>query len=108
MQENEGKESKKEETPAGLQSPTSTGWKSSGDKTIETTIQSPTTTSWKGSLPKDVDPPVTNLHGSPIERVSKEEIEAVEKAEAIKEESSEEDEEEEESSENDKKPEEKK
>ncbi|KAK4648357.1 uncharacterized protein QC761_109340 [Podospora bellae-mahoneyi] len=111
VRENEGKESKKEETPAGLQSPTSTGWKSSGDKTIETTIQSPTTTSWKGSLPKDVDPPVTNLHGSPIERVSKEEIEAVEKAETIKEESSgeeEEEEEEEESSENDKKPEEKK
>ncbi|KAK4171484.1 hypothetical protein QBC36DRAFT_339861 [Triangularia setosa] len=95
VQENEqDKEAKKEETPVGLQSPTSTGWKSSGDKTIETTIQSPTTTSWKaGSLPKDVDPPVTNLHGSPIERVSKEEIEAVERAEAIKEVSSEEEEE---------------
>ncbi|KAK4195679.1 hypothetical protein QBC40DRAFT_211026 [Triangularia verruculosa] len=95
VQENEGKgEEKKEkqETPAGLQSPTSTGWKSSGDKSIETTIQSPTTTSWKGSLPKDVDPPVTNLHGSPIESASKEEIEAIEKAETIKEVSSEEEE----------------
>ncbi|KAK0670354.1 hypothetical protein QBC41DRAFT_94685 [Cercophora samala] len=103
QESSEGGEVKKEEvettaaaTAAGLQSPTSTGWKSSGAKTIEAaSVQSPTTTSWKGGVvPKDVDPPVTNLHGSPVERASKEEIEAVERAETIEEVSSSEEEEE--------------
>ncbi|KAK4230606.1 hypothetical protein QBC38DRAFT_452241 [Podospora fimiseda] len=81
--------------PAGLQSPTSTGWKAPAAATIGSDLQSPTSTSWK---PTDVDPPVKELHGSPIAAATKEEIEAVEKAEAIKEEEEESSEEEEKSS----------
>ncbi|KAK4185519.1 hypothetical protein QBC35DRAFT_439218 [Podospora australis] len=92
---------KENKLPEGLQSPTSSGWK--GAAGIATTglaaaVQSPTTTSWK---PTDVDPPVTNLHGSVVAPASKEEIAAVERSQTIKEETSEEEdsEEEEESSE---------
>ncbi|KAL2127582.1 hypothetical protein VTI74DRAFT_10454 [Chaetomium olivicolor] len=80
-------------TAAGLQSPTSSGWKDPG---AHGTMQSPTTTSWK---PTDVDPPVTELHGSLVASASAEEIAAVERAEMIKEEDEEEEEEDEESSE---------
>ncbi|KAK3995409.1 hypothetical protein QBC44DRAFT_25463 [Cladorrhinum sp. PSN332] len=73
----------KSDVPAGLQSPTSTGWKAPAATTIASNLQSPTTTSWK---PTDVDPPVKELHGSPIASASKEEIKAIENAEAIKEE----------------------
>ncbi|KAK4162110.1 hypothetical protein QBC43DRAFT_322366 [Cladorrhinum sp. PSN259] len=76
-------EAKSEAPHAGLQSPTSTGWKAPASTTIASNLQSPTSTSWK---PTDVDPPVKELHGSPIANASKEEIEAIEKAEAIKEE----------------------
>lgn len=84
---------------AGLQSPTSSGWK---PPAAPPTTQSPTSTSWK---PRDVDPPVTNLHGAAVANASAEEIVAVEQAQTIKEEPGKEggkaDEEEEESEEDD-------
>ncbi|KAK4464922.1 hypothetical protein QBC42DRAFT_196199 [Cladorrhinum samala] len=79
------------ETPAGLQSPTSTGWKSAAVKdaaSLTGAVQSPTTSSWK---PTDVDPPVKELHGSLIAEAAKEVIEAIERAETIKEEEEEDD-----------------
>ncbi|KXX82817.1 hypothetical protein MMYC01_200537 [Madurella mycetomatis] len=77
------------EAVAGLQSPTSSGWKGPGaDTSSATTLQSPRSTGWK---PTDVDAPVTELHGSVIEPASAEEIAAVERAEMISEEDEEED-----------------
>ncbi|KAJ4297089.1 hypothetical protein N0V88_004006 [Collariella sp. IMI 366227] len=73
---------------AGLQSPTSSGWKGPSGPPAST-MQSPTSGSWK---PTDVDPPVTELHGSVVASASKEEIAAVERAETIKEEEGEEEE----------------
>ncbi|KAL2180286.1 uncharacterized protein P884DRAFT_236948 [Thermothelomyces heterothallicus CBS 202.75] len=68
-------------TTAGLQSPTSSGWKAPAGGPAP--VQSPTSTGWK---PRDVEPPVTELHGAPVERASAAEIAAVEEAEAIREE----------------------
>jgi hypothetical protein len=68
---------------AGLQSPTSTGWKTGPGATVNLGgLQSPTTTSWK---PTDVDAPITSFLGSPLQSASAEEIAAVERAETIKE-----------------------
>ncbi|KAK4111952.1 hypothetical protein N656DRAFT_790099 [Canariomyces notabilis] len=87
-------ESSKSPPPAaaGLQSPTSSGWKGPGAdiSTMTTLLQSPQSTSWK---PANVEPPVTELHGSVVQRASAEEIAAVERAETIKEEPEEEEEE---------------
>lgn len=82
-------------TAAGLQSPTSGAWKGSGEDTssveaLRNTIQSPTSTAWK---PTDIDPPVTTHRGSVVSPVSAEEIKAVEKELAIKEEPEEDEEE---------------
>ncbi|KAL8370749.1 hypothetical protein RB595_000888 [Gaeumannomyces hyphopodioides] len=84
---------------AGLQSPTSGAWKGGSSATggpassedLLRTLQSPTSTAWK---PTDVDPPVTSHRGSLVSPASPEEIEAVEKELAIKEEPEEEEEEE--------------
>lgn len=67
---------------AGLQSPTSSGWKVPPGG-APAPIQSPTSTSWK---PRDVDPPVTELHGATLARASADDIAAVERAETIREE----------------------
>ncbi|TLD29352.1 hypothetical protein PspLS_03777 [Pyricularia sp. CBS 133598] len=79
-------------TAAGLQSPTSGAWKGSGEdassvEALRNTIQSPTSTAWK---PTDIDPPVTTHRGSVVSPASPEEIKAVEKELAIKEEPEEE------------------
>ncbi|KAL1878694.1 hypothetical protein Daus18300_001969 [Diaporthe australafricana] len=79
-------------TGAGLQSPTSGAWKTSGDASLGAalqTVQSPTTGTWKepaGSLNE-------KFAGARVESASAEEIERLEKEEAIKEEEEEEDEE---------------
>lgn len=83
-------------TAAGLQSPTSGAWKGSGEDTssveaLRNLIQSPTSTAWK---PTDIDPPVTTHRGSVVSPASAEEIKAVEKELAIKEEPEEDEEEE--------------
>ncbi|TLS24725.1 hypothetical protein PpBr36_08624 [Pyricularia pennisetigena] len=75
-------------TAAGLQSPTSGAWKGSGEdassvEALRNTIQSPTSTAWK---PTDTGPAVTTHRGSVVSPASPEEIEAVEKELAIKEE----------------------
>jgi hypothetical protein len=76
-------------TPAGLQSPTTSSWKSAaGSGGAFQTVQSPTTTSWK---PTDVNPPISSFLGSPVENASAEKIAAVERAQTIKEESEEDD-----------------
>ena len=92
--ETEAKQPPPSPASAGLQSPTSSGWKSAGAaiSSKTTLLQSPTTTSWK---PTDVDAPVTKLHGSVVASASAEEIAAVERAETIKEEEGSEEEEEE-------------
>ena len=72
---------------AGLQSPTSGAWKDD-PVLLPRTLQSPNTTSWK---PTDVDDPITSYQGSAISNPSKDEIEAIEKAEAIREEPDKED-----------------
>ncbi|EJT81493.1 hypothetical protein GGTG_01471 [Gaeumannomyces tritici R3-111a-1] len=87
---------------AGLQSPTTGAWKGgspaaagggpASSQDLLRTLQSPTSTAWK---PTDVDPPVTSHRGSLVSPASPEEIEAVEKELAIKEEPEEEEEEEE-------------
>lgn len=82
-------------TDAGLQSPTTGAWKAgnSGPASSEDllrTLQSPTSTAWK---PTDVDPPVTSHRGSVVSPASPEEIEAIEKELAIKEEDEEDEEE---------------
>ncbi|KAK4236755.1 hypothetical protein C8A03DRAFT_16622 [Achaetomium macrosporum] len=74
---------------AGLQSPTSSGWKAPPSEAL--TIQSPTTTGWRPA-----EPAVTELHGAPLASASAEEITAVERAEMIPEEPEKEEEESEE------------
>ncbi|KZL76057.1 neurofilament protein H, form H2 [Colletotrichum tofieldiae] len=74
--------------PAGLQSPTTGSWGGATATTLNPdalreTLQSPTTARWK---PSDVDKPVTVHMGAAVASASQEEIAAVEKAEAIKEE----------------------
>ncbi|KAF9879064.1 hypothetical protein CkaCkLH20_03297 [Colletotrichum karsti] len=71
--------------PAGLQSPTSGSWGASitNPDALRETLQSPTSARWK---PSDVDKPVTSHMGAQVASASQEEIAAVEKAEAIKEE----------------------
>ncbi|KAK0633075.1 hypothetical protein B0T14DRAFT_491317 [Immersiella caudata] len=82
-EEDEKPKPKSDPRAAGLQSPTSTGWKTApGTTTNLGGLQSPTTTSWK---PTDVDPPITSFLGSPLQSASAEEIAAVERAETIKE-----------------------
>ncbi|KAH0427907.1 hypothetical protein CcaCcLH18_09372 [Colletotrichum camelliae] len=70
---------------AGLQSPTTGSWGASTNNpdVLRETLQSPTTARWK---PSDVDKPVTSHMGAQVASASQEEIAAVEKAEAIKEE----------------------
>ncbi|KAI8226516.1 hypothetical protein K4K57_006872 [Colletotrichum sp. SAR 10_99] len=70
---------------AGLQSPTTGSWGASttNPDALRETLQSPTTARWK---PSDVDKPVTSHMGAQVASASQEEIAAVEKAEAIKEE----------------------
>ncbi|KAK4453324.1 hypothetical protein QBC34DRAFT_202695 [Podospora aff. communis PSN243] len=81
--EDEKPNPKSDPRAAGLQSPTSTGWKTGpGATTNLGSLQSPTTTSWK---PTDVDAPITSFLGSPLQIASAEEIAAVERAETIKE-----------------------
>lgn len=77
---------------ASMQSPTSTAWKTpqiptskfsaAGPMNIES-LQSPNSTAWK---PTTFEPPVTHHRGSEVEEASAEEIRAIEKAQAIKEE----------------------
>ncbi|KAK0734052.1 hypothetical protein B0T26DRAFT_631637 [Lasiosphaeria miniovina] len=76
-------------TAAGLQSPTSSGWKDNS----AFRLQSPTSTTWQ---PTDVDGPVTTYLGSVVSQASDEEIAAVERAETIPEEDEDDSEEEEE------------
>lgn len=67
-----------------LQSPTTATWKAhSSTEELHDVLQSPNSTSWQ---PTHVDPPITSLHGSKVENVSEEDIEAIERAETIKEE----------------------
>ncbi|KAK3383222.1 hypothetical protein B0T24DRAFT_40794 [Lasiosphaeria ovina] len=73
-------------TAAGLQSPTSSGWKDNS----AFRLQSPTSTTWQ---PTDVDGPVTTYLGSVVSQASDEEIAAVERAETIPEEDEESDDE---------------
>lgn len=69
---------------AGLQSPTTGTWADGAAGGVPLrTLQSPTTTSWR---PTDVEPPVTSYRGSVVSSASADEIEAVERAEMIKEE----------------------
>ncbi|KAJ9157902.1 Neurofilament protein H, form H2 [Pleurostoma richardsiae] len=73
---------------AGLQSPTTGAWGgSAADGDLLRALQSPTSTSWR---PVDVDAPVTSYRGAAVAMASQEEIESVEKAEAILEEPDEE------------------
>ncbi|KAK1977007.1 hypothetical protein LZ30DRAFT_602253 [Colletotrichum cereale] len=73
--------------PVGLQSPTTGSWGAAATdfntETLRETLQSPTTARWK---PSDVGKPVTMHMGAAVASASQEEIAAVEKAEAIKEE----------------------
>ncbi|KAL0939294.1 neurofilament protein H, form H2 [Colletotrichum truncatum] len=71
--------------PAGLQSPTTGSWGASTTNplALRETLQSPTTARWK---PSDVEKPVTSHMGAQVASASQEEIAAIEKAEAIKEE----------------------
>ncbi|KZL81026.1 protein disulfide oxidoreductase domain protein [Colletotrichum incanum] len=73
--------------PAGLQSPTTGSWGAAATTmnpdALRETLQSPTTARWK---PSDVGKPVTVHMGAAVASASQEEIAAVEKAEAIKEE----------------------
>ncbi|KAK7448203.1 hypothetical protein Landi51_06433 [Colletotrichum acutatum] len=85
--------------PLGLQSPTTGSWgvattTATNPDALRETLQSPTTARWK---PSDVDKPVTVHMGAEVASASQEEIAAVEKAEAIKEEPSQENSDEEES-----------
>jgi hypothetical protein len=86
-------------TPASMQSPTSTAWKSkpsapgrqaSLSHAFMDPMQSPNSTAWKST---DIDPPITMHRGSSISLASAEEIRAVEKSQAIEEEDEETDEE---------------
>ncbi|TPX16894.1 uncharacterized protein E0L32_003456 [Thyridium curvatum] len=87
----------------GLQSPTTGTWRdgasarSRGGAAMHT-VQSPTSTSWK---PTDVDAPITTYQGARVASVSEEEIQAIEKAQAIEERPEEEEEEEEEEEDSD-------
>lgn len=77
------------EAPAGaaaLQSPTSGAWKSSASQedSLRDVLQSPTSGTWKAG-DTIVDLPVREHRGSSIVEASKEEIAAIEKAEAIQE-----------------------
>ncbi|KAK1714879.1 uncharacterized protein CLUP02_05997 [Colletotrichum lupini] len=85
--------------PLGLQSPTTGSWgitanTATNADALRETLQSPTTARWK---PSDVDKPVTVHMGAEVASASQEEIAAVEKAEAIKEEPSQENSDEEDS-----------
>ncbi|KXH63757.1 hypothetical protein CSAL01_00015 [Colletotrichum salicis] len=85
--------------PLGLQSPTTGSWgaaavTATNPDALRETLQSPTTARWK---PSDVDKPVTVHMGAKVASASQEEIAAVEKAEAIKEEPRQENSDEEES-----------
>jgi len=97
-EDGEEEDDKAKPTPAGLQSPTSGGWKDPA--ALPHTLQSPTTSSWK---PTDVEPPVTSYLGSVVASASAEEIAAIERAETIKEVSSEEEEDSEKEAKKDKK-----
>ena len=86
-------------TPASMQSPTSTAWKSkpsvpsrqsSLSHAFMDPMQSPNSTAWKST---DIDPPITMHRGSSISIASAEEIRAIEKSQAIEEEDEETDEE---------------
>jgi len=86
-------------TPASMQSPTSTAWKSKPSApgrqatlrhAFMDPMQSPNSTAWKST---DIDPPITMHRGSSISLASAEEIRAIEKSLAIKEEDEETDEE---------------
>lgn len=70
---------------AGLQSPTTGTWAdgAGGPSALDRMLQSPTSTSWR---PTDVDPPVTSYRGSMVSSASADQIEAIEKAEMIREE----------------------
>ncbi|KAK2611027.1 hypothetical protein N8I77_004410 [Diaporthe amygdali] len=79
-------------TGAGLQSPTSGAWKSSGDASLGAalqTVQSPTTATWKAPASSGEE----TFAGARVASVSKEEIEAIEIRETLKEEPGEDDEE---------------
>jgi hypothetical protein len=87
------------DTPATMQSPTSTAWKSkrsapgtqpSPSHAFMDPMQSPNSTAWKST---DIDPPITMHRGSSISLASAEEILAIEKSQAIEEEDEETDEE---------------
>lgn len=69
--------------PSGLQSPTSTGWKTAPGAAGPAGLQSPTSGTWK---PTDVNPPITSFMGADVKAGTPEEIAAVEKAETILEE----------------------
>ncbi|KAL1864948.1 hypothetical protein VTK73DRAFT_5594 [Phialemonium thermophilum] len=75
----------------GLQSPRTGTWKTEGGakdaEALLPTVQSPTSTRWR---PTDIKPPVLSYHGSLVSSAPAEEIEAIERAQAIREEPEEE------------------
>jgi hypothetical protein len=78
---------------AGLQSPTTGTWRGGQTGSVSTdevfrTLQSPTSGTWHA--PPDGEPSIRSLHGSIVASASTEEIEAIEKEQAIAEEPEEE------------------
>ncbi|KAI0447392.1 hypothetical protein F4803DRAFT_499485 [Xylaria telfairii] len=70
---------------AGLQSPTTGKWRSgtTPDSSAQALLQSPTTGTWKADASRGIGATITQHRGAVVASASKEEIAAIEKAEAI-------------------------